>query len=120
MKLSQLDTGEAVQTPLLRDLVMVKRALSGCFYSSLILLAHHARCALIATTSRVFSILPGFQQGLWHFPIAPSKTGTGNHDVRSKRTPTISVLMGKDEDRISLQYTTSAYPKRELKRDVYV
>ncbi len=37
-------------------------------------------------------------QGLWPFPMAPIKTGTGNQDVRSKRTPTISVLMGKDEE----------------------
>jgi adenine-specific DNA-methyltransferase len=37
-------------------------------------------------------------QGLRQIPMAPIKTGTGNHDLRSKRVPTISVLMGKGEE----------------------
>jgi hypothetical protein len=38
------------------------------------------------------------QQGLWQRSIMPDKTGTGSIDVRSKRRPTISVLMVKGEE----------------------
>lgn len=38
-----------------------------------------------------------YQQGLWQISMVPIKTGTGSHDVRSKRVPTISVLMVKGD-----------------------
>src|SRR5947208_967188 len=38
------------------------------------------------------------KHGLWQIPMAPIKTGTGNHDVRSNREPTISVLMVKNAE----------------------
>ncbi|SRR5712692_3229554 len=38
------------------------------------------------------------QQGIWQLPMAPIKTGTGSHDLRSKRVLTISVLTVKDKE----------------------
>src|SRR6266566_3560712 len=39
-----------------------------------------------------------YHQGLWQRSMMPAKTGTGSIDVRSKRRPTISVLMVKGEE----------------------
>jgi len=49
-------------------------------------------CLLITPCSMIAD------QGLWQLSMVPIKTGTGSHGLRSKRVPTISVLIGKSEE----------------------
>jgi len=47
------------------------------------------------------------EQGLWQRSMMPAKTGIGSLDVRSKRRPTISVLMVKGEEYRGFSQKTS-------------
>jgi len=54
-------------------------------------------------------------QGLWQLPMLPIKSGPGNHDLRSKRTPTISVLMSTFEEYLTPWWHASIESGKRLR-----